>query len=341
MKHIDVIAVLGTCAPERHLYAQQLAVATSHIHIPAERLSLSKNPSQEAAMLAPWTNISDGAVVELPSDASTTALIDALGQENTKTQLSAVLCVVDAMHVMDDLATDDYVPAVYDAEGNATVYAARALLTVTQMEYASTIVLMNWENLDTQDLSTLMSLVRHLAPLADLRLHQPDAATPLTREPYYPTQLRTGWASLLNGTAQPGLTDPQVSAFRYTNPRPLHPERLKRTLDEQIESEDHGFVVRSAGFCRFATEPMTTIRWDHVCHTIAFHDVAVNENIKTASDTEGAGQDLAIIGLDLDHDALAEALDQAVLTHEEFAAGPEWWSTLPNPFPAWAPNPTL
>ncbi len=46
-------------------------------------------------------------------------------------------------------------------------------------------------------------------------------------------------------------------------------------------------------------------------------------------------QDLVVIGLDLDHEEFLRALDGAVLSDHELAAGPSSWSTFTDPFPGW------
>lgn len=48
------------------------------------------------------------------------------------------------------------------------------------------------------------------------------------------------------------------------------------------------------------------------------------------------GQDLALIGVNLDTGKIARAFDAAALTDQELTAGPALWSTFTDPFPEWS-----
>lgn len=339
MDRVDVIAVVGACAPERALHAQKLAAATNRMLIPASRLTGTQDPAREVAKLAPWSRLPAGIVAEFPATASATGLIGTLAGRAQTTRLVGVHCVVDATHLLNDLSADDFVVTERDAAGRVTDCIARALLAVMQIEFASTVCLVNWEPLPTPALSTAMATVSHLSPRARLQL---DGASPISRSNesvYEPRQDRAGWIGVLNGEADPHMTDPRVSALRYEQLRPLHPERLKTVLDEQIETEAFGWVLRSAGFCRFASRPDVHLQWDHVGRTIAFHEVDGPRPEQPEAELLAAGQDLALIGLDLDHEGLRNALDGAALTDAELAAGPREWARFTDPFPRMARSP--
>jgi hypothetical protein len=46
-------------------------------------------------------------------------------------------------------------------------------------------------------------------------------------------------------------------------------------------------------------------------------------------------QELAIIGIGLDEDAVREDLDACLLNAREMAQGPRAWANFPDPFPRW------
>lgn len=251
---VGVIAVVGACGPERLQYAKRLARVRNRAFFPALRLVGSPDPAHEAAVLASWTDPAVGAVVELPDEVPAMDLIGAFTDREVGARLIELICVVDAVHLLDDLHRDGYLPLRDVESGVSATLTARAQLAVWQLEYASTIVFVGWESLTTGELAEIMALVSHLSPLARLRLKQRAMTHVGLVGSYTPDQRRPGWVGVLNGEFAPHMTDPQVSAVRYEQVRPLHPGRLMAVLD-RIEAGDFGMLVRSAGFCRLATRP--------------------------------------------------------------------------------------
>jgi len=337
MNKTDVIAVMGACGPERAAYATGLSRATSRPLLAAARLP-AHDPASIAAAVLPELESGAGVVAEFPADASILDVIGTFTERDSGLRLSGVVCVVDAPHLLDDLRRETYAGTleVDDTAGPHTRYTAHALLTVQQLEYASTIVLVNWAGLSTPDLSITMALVSHLAPSARLRLHQREAdPLPATHLPVRRHHDAPGWVQLLNGEFAPHMTDSRISAMRYENVRPLHPRRLSTLLDQRIEQGEFGSVIRSAGFCRFATRSSTVAQWDHVGSMIAFSPVQVDDGMPEAEGLLAVGEDIAFIGLDLHHRALRDALDETAVTDDELSAGPLAWATFEDPFPMW------
>ncbi|QIM17346.1 hypothetical protein G7067_05830 [Leucobacter insecticola] len=345
MDEINVLAVVGSCAPERFRHAARLASAAGRVFFPAQRLGLAADPIQEALALIPWTDRPAGAVCEFPTATHPTEIIGAFADEPTRVSLRGIVCVADAMHLLSDLQRDQYLTRTEVLpDGVVTEYRAQAMLTVTQLEFASMVVLVNWEGLSTPDLSTVMALVSHLSPQARLRLDHGGVELPDTRQQYEASQDRPGWVSILNGEHDPHMTDLRVTGFRYEQLKPLHPERLQVLLNERIAPGEFGTVVRSAGMCRLATRPGVVGEWEHVGQVFSLEpleaDVAMLADLDEGSQDSGRdilalGQDLAFIGLDLDATALSEALDDAALSDDEVAAGPAAWAQYHDPFPAW------
>lgn len=338
MEQVEVLAVVGSCASERAVYARQLAAATHRMLVPATRLAVAPDSVGEALSIAPWVDEPAGALMEFPTITPVTELIGALSDESAPTLLVGIVCVVDAAHLIDDLWRETYRARLVgsDSEGPVTENIAEALTVANQIEFASHVVLVNWSGLQTQDLSMVMAVISHLAPRARLRL-QRRSVEPLTdRVVFTPGQDGPGWIGLINDRFDPHMTDPRVSAFRYESVRPLHPGRLQVLLDERIEPGEFGLVVRSSGFCRFASRPYRLARWDHVGRMISFSPVPDDDDVTGPHEEILAlGQELAIIGVDLDRARLVEALDGVALTDEELIAGPQVWSSYLDPFPAW------
>lgn len=339
METVGVIAVVGACAPERRSYARRLAQRTNRVFFSASRLADVPDPIREAALLASWTNPDTGAVVELPDEVPATEVIGEFAGGDTRTRLLGLVCVVDAAHLIDDLYRDDSLPLRTGESADAAVHVARAQLTVAQIEFASTIVLVNWARLDPADFPVVRTLLAALAPRAALQVHR-DVIEPVGRGAGYSLeQDRPGWMCLLNEDlpadhhARRG--DRRVSALRYEQVRPLHPGRLGHLLQERIDSGEFGQVVRSAGFCRLATRPGLVGQWDQVGAVISISPLAADADLAQGDELLCLGQDLAVIGIDLHRERLVAALDRTALTEAEFAAGPSAWAQFADPFPAW------
>jgi len=105
---------------------------------------------------------------------------------------------------------------------------------------------------------------------AALRLRSGAPQAPAPTAAYSADQDRPGWVFLLNGEFEPHITDFRVSAFRYENFRPFHPERLQLLLDERVELGEFGALVRSAGFCRLATRSDIVAQWEQAGHMLSF-----------------------------------------------------------------------
>ncbi|MGK9219749.1 MULTISPECIES: GTP-binding protein [unclassified Microbacterium] len=333
MPQIDVVAVVGTCPPERLRYAVETAEHTARTVIPDSRLAVSLDPVDEAIALAPWVETRAGAVIEFPTGTPTTEIIGEFAHPSSPARLVGVTCVVDAPHLLDDLGRDDYL--AYRAPDGGRTLRAAALAAVTQIEYASTVVLVGWERLSTPDLSLALAIVSALSPRCRLRLHPAPSSAPELHTEYAAVQERPGWIAVLNDGHAPHMTDARVSALRYEALRPFHPGRLAALLDGPVDAGVFGTVLRSAGFCRLATRPHVTAHWEHVGRMLSFQPLATDDDLGVDDELLAAGQDLAFIGLDLDRAGIVAALDAACLTDDEFAAGPEAWADLPDPFPAW------
>lgn len=326
---IDVVAVVGACLPERRRCAASLAEINVMSLITADQLRGHRDPVVAAAREAQLGE----AVIEFPDGVSLPRVIGALADPEGPTRLVEIICVVDAAHLIADLRGMDTVTEPV-GDGPAPVrFTTRARAVCAQLEYASTVVVVGWRN--TADLDVVLALIAHLGPQVRIELDA-GVGVVLDRErPYTVDQDRSGWMALLSDDLSPLHAHPRVQAFRYEQVRPLHPERLLATLDA-ISGEHYGTVLRSSGFCRLATRPGVVAQWDHVGTVIAFDPVAVD----TADEEVLAiGQDLGIIGVDLDVTALTLALDAAALDDGELLAGPRRWRELRDPLPAW-PDPS-
>ncbi|MDQ4504241.1 GTP-binding protein [Sinomonas sp. ASV322] len=322
---VSIVAVVGVCAQERRGYARRLAAANrwpvveALRSVPAERLAETLSTAVRGGPPC------EAAVFDAAGRWDVVELIGALGsrgKDDGGAHLAQVVAVVDVAHFFDDLGDDS------GALEGATTVAERL---VHGVEFASTVVLVNWEPLSTADLSMLMALVNHLAPRARLRLDQPAANLELELGSIGREQDGAGWMRLINRDFVPYMTDPRVGGFVYEQVRPFHAGRLAEALDGEIGRGGYGRLVRSAGFCSLASRPGILAQWEQVGGVIGL------EPLPGAHDGGmlAIGQEFAVVGLDLDFDGLARALDACALTDRELAEGPLAWMAYPDPLPSW------
>lgn len=326
MSVTEITVVTGSHAHCRAACAHRIAHRLDGIRV-TPLLASDRDDSAAALERAIDARTGVHMVVELPSGAAIDAAIGTLEAEPDVT-IAETVCVIDAASFFADLLVDDYLPV---AGTSPTLYVARALRTVQCVEHASTILVAEWEDVETRDLSMLLAVLSHLAPAARLRLERDaDDAPPA---PFSLRRHQPGWVHLLNGDHRPHMTDLRVSAFRYEQLRPFHPGRLHELLETSFGGGAFGAVLRSAGFCRLATRTGLVGSWDQVGQMISLEPLARDEH--GLSELLALGQDIGFIGIDLDAAALTAALDRAALSDAEFTAGTREWARFADPFPRW------
>ncbi|XKH54264.1 GTP-binding protein [Citricoccus nitrophenolicus] len=332
---VPVLAVVGTRPDARLEYATELARTLGRQLVTSFQLRGAEEPASEASRLTARVETPAGAVVEIPDRVSTADLTAELSSTASAARLEDVICVVDAAYGVQDLFREDY---LVPRSGHPSTATARSLVSITHVEYASLIVLVNWEDVPTEELRTLLALVHHLSPRARVRLLEDladirDTLPALPAAPGYDAHLdRPGWVNVLANEFETFIHDDRVAALHYDCARPFHPVRMHELVHELMTPERFGTVVRSAGYCRVASSANVTGHWNHVGKVMALSPVSLDDDLELLldpwADTDPltVGQSLAFIGLDLDREGLISALDRAVLTDDEFLAGPSAWA---------------
>ncbi|GAB3662568.1 GTP-binding protein [Zhihengliuella somnathii] len=331
----EVVLVVGACVPERRDHVRRISVSRG-ARVASAALPADREPRAAVAAgfddLAATLHIlgrqdaSASVVVDLPLELPVTDAIGFLG-DAAAGSLTEVVCVVDAAHLLDDLYGDSYVGGL----------VARALLAVQQVEYASVVLLTNWEGLTGPELSAVSSLLSHLAPTAHLDMDLERWLADGRRAADAPEPgLRPGWIQRLNAedpaAFTPRLIDPRIASIHFHSIRPFHPARLRAALD-RLGDGVAGQVVRSAGFARLATRPHITAHWEQVGQM--FDLIPIQRDDADAEEPVCLGQDIVLTGFGLQAGELVRTLDAALLTDEEFLAGHAAWCSYADPFPAW------
>lgn len=341
MEDVDVVAVLGLWGGIRRQGSDEVAAATGWWQWDAYRLGLAPDPVDEALSLIPWAEPSGGAVVEFPAGVPAPHVVAGLGGvEAHGARLVDIVCVVDAAALLPTLR-----------EGGAA-----AQLLVAQLEFSTSVRLVGLADLAPDAREQVLGVLAAIAPDARVEAGPalqtgpaleagPAADGPAAGRSYAERRPQPGWVRLLNGEAEPapgewrGGSGPEiggVSAWRYERARPFHPQRLWEALHGDFGPAGDGWLVRSAGFASLAGRGDTVARWDQTGGCLSLSPLPPTP---PGEELLAIGQDLGIITADLDRATVEELLDAALLSDEEFLAGPAAWEGLLDPFPAWDPVP--
>lgn len=345
---MEIIPVLGVCEPERLAIARYLAEDWDAVLLRSRGRGYSDVGEALRGEIERLPEGVERVVIDCPSESLPSGVLAALlapgVRAGREVAVASLLTVVDASHYLRDLADQTYVDPLdtLDAElagavprgpisGGEDRYLARALVAAEQVEFARAVCVVNAGALSEEDAGVLYGVLQHLAPLA--RIEGAESAGRGMPRPgdrmAGPAVDTPGWIRLLNGEYEVP-ENPRVSGFRYEQLRPMHAGRLMRELNERVDRGVYGTLVRSAGFCRLASRVRSLARWSQVGHMIAFEPIPAGDGGPLA-----IGQEIALIGIDLDREGLRAALDACALTDTEFEAGATAWRALPDPLPRW------
>lgn len=334
----QVIAVIGACAPERRSFAERIADQRWAQLVPAQQIEQDPTAAEKVLQQVSQSTQPGSVVLEYPLQNPALHIIGELADITTAGELTELVCLVDAVHLLSDLGSSEEVQLADYGHDAEAVYASRAELMVTQIEYASTVVLVNTEAMSAYELNRVLALISHLSPKAHLDLAEPTGY----RRPrpglggFTMEQTSAGWVSLLNGDFAPRFQDTSVVALRYEQLRPFHPERLDALMRQLLKHHAAGLLLRSAGFCHLATRGHITAHWNHVGSRLSLFPAAFDHQYGAEDEPLAFGQDLALIGIDLDPQKIIAGLDAAALTDQELTGGPGLWATFTDPFPEWS-----
>lgn len=334
---VDVIAVTGTCVEERRSCARRLAAARGFVLVPAEQTAEGVEVVDRTINLLRVAAHAPGMVLEYPVETPVMEIVGSLNAAAAGTNLIDLVCVLDVGHMLADIGSDEYVCLTAMNDGcEDGILAAKAELLVSQIEFASTIAIVNAGALQTEELEQTAALVSHLAPSAEQRLiADSDDVHGDVRRPFSDRPPDAGWVSILNREFRPQLHSRRVAAYRYEQLRPFHPGRLHHALTSCLFQGHCGRIVRSAGFARLATRPHTTAQWDQVGGFFTLSPLALDHRLGADDEILAFGQDLAFIGIGIDEPSLRRVLDNAALSDAELVAGPMVWADFPDRFPDW------
>lgn len=267
-------------------------------------------------------------------------------------RLDTMVTVVDAFNFLHDYSSQDSIQSRGESLGEEDARTVVDLL-IEQIEFCDVLVLNKIDLISEPERERLMAILNSLNPRARIETAE-FGQVPLDRVlntglfDFEEASKAPGWLQELRGTHTPETEEYGIGNFVYRARRPFHPQRFK----ELVESEWPG-VVRSKGFFWLANFPTLASSWSQAGAVARYHvagywwasmpperwpeDPEAVALIKEKWDERvgDARQELVLIGMDMDEEALRARFDACLLSDEEMASGPSTWTTWTNPFSDW------
>ena len=267
-------------------------------------------------------------------------------------RLDSMITVVDGFNFLRDYRSADDLQSRGESLGAQDERSVVDLL-VDQIEFCDLLVLNKTDLLSPAQLHQLKSMLQALNPHA-LIVNSEFGQVPLDcllntgRFDFDRAAQAPGWLQTLRGEHQPESEEYGIRNFVYRARRPFHPQRFWHAVNHQLDN-----VIRSKGYFWLASRPEYAAMWSQAgavarqgyagrwwvsVPRTEWPQDADSLNFIAEQWQEGTGdarQELVFIGIEMDEKSVRAALDHALLTPQEMAAGPEQWITLADPVPAW------
>lgn len=267
-------------------------------------------------------------------------------------RLDSMITVVDGFNFLRDYRSADDLQSRGESLGAQDERSVVDLL-VDQIEFCDLLVLNKTDLLSPAQLHQLKGMLQALNPHA-LIVNSEFGQVPLDcllntgRFDFDRAAQAPGWLQTLRGEHQPESEEYGIRNFVYRARRPFHPQRFWHAVNHQLDG-----VIRSKGYFWLASRPEYAAMWSQAgavarqgyagrwwvsVPRTEWPQDADSLNFIAEQWQEGTGdarQELVFIGIEMDEKSIRAALDHALLTPQEMAAGPEQWITLADPVPAW------
>ena len=266
--------------------------------------------------------------------------------------LDSMITVVDGFNFLRDYRSVDDIRSRGESLGEQDERSVVDLL-VDQIEFCDLLVLNKTDLLSQAEQHELKGMLQALNPHA-LIVNSEFGQVPLDcllntgRFDFDRAAQAPGWLQTLRGEHHPESEEYGIRSFVYRARRPFHPQRFWEVVNHQLDG-----VIRSKGYFWLASRPDYAAIWSQAgavarqgyagrwwvsVPRMDWPQDADSLNFIAEQWQEGTGdarQELVFIGIEMDEKRIVSALDHALLTPHEMAAGPEQWINLADPVPAW------
>ena len=299
-------------------------------------------------LLIESTGISEPAPV---ADTFTFALGDGTPLSDVA-ELDTMVTVVDAANFLEDLRLGRDLQSIDQAATEDDPRTVADLLT-EQVEFANIILLNKVDLVDEDTLAKIEGFIEQLNPHA-LKLRSsfgqvdPSQIMGTGRFDFEIAKQSKGWQLTLRGDGASEVKEYGVNSFVYRAKRPFHPERFFDRLNR-----DWNGVLRSKGFLWLASRLDKIGVWSQAGrvarldfggfwwaavpreHWPDAESFQAEVEQKWHPEVGDCRQELVFIGIGMDEMAIYDALQECLLTENEFASGIESWKHFQDPFPPW------
>lgn len=267
-------------------------------------------------------------------------------------RLDTMVTVVDAYNFLKDYSSLDSLTSRGESLGEDDERNVVDLL-IDQIEFCDVIVLNKVDLINSEEKEKLFGILHSLNPRAKIEISEfgqvkLDKILNTNLFDFNEAAQAPGWLKELRGEHTPETEEYGISSFVYRARKPFHPQRFF----DFVNSEWQG-VIRSKGFFWLASNPEFAGSWSQA-GAMARHGVAgywwaavpdehwpEDQNSRDAIErnwddlTGDARQEIVLIGMDMDQDALTAQFDACLLTDDEMALGANEWEQFDNPFTGW------
>ncbi len=269
--------------------------------------------------------------------------------------LDTMVTVVDAVNFLKDYDEAKSLQETGESLGEEDARSVADLL-VDQVEFADVILISKTDLAKPTDIERLMAILKTLnthakiVPIAQGQVNIDEVLSTGLFD-FERAQQAPGWLKEMRGEHVPETEEYGIGSFSYMARRPFHPEKFYHFLHS---TEKYGKLIRSKGYFWLASRPEFAGQWSQAGGIARygfagmFWKAVPKEKWPTDEDYLAAieklwvepfgdmRQELVFIGQGLDKDAITQALDECLLSEEELLQGKAYWTTLRDPFPAWA-----
>ncbi|MEE2642622.1 MAG: zinc metallochaperone GTPase ZigA [Planctomycetota bacterium] len=269
--------------------------------------------------------------------------------------LDTMVTVVDAGNFMKDFGSWD---DLNDRRMGLNEEDDRNIvdLLVDQVEFANVILVNKTDLVNERELEQLVQIVKRLNPTAEV-VTTTESRVPLAsilgtgRFQLSEAEEMPQWLSVPRGEEETETDEYGITSFVYRRTRPFHPMRLNDAFSGDLDNGLFSGVLRSKGLMWIASRNDWAYDWSQAGCSIRMDPAGFwwaaapedewpeeeDEQSEIRSKFEGEHgdrhQELVFIGQGIKQEQMEVLLDQCLLTDEEFAAGPEAWSKMDDPFP--------